>query len=218
MTAPSKLKTWRDGEPIPEQSIENPDADSAVPSLAVVEPEIKKVALTKDKLPDPPPQSTPTKIDADDDVSEDIMSNVMPASDMDWMRSKTSRLLGLVEDDDNEDAGEWTVRQDSPALVKGGAAESKLAEAVEDTGVAQSLPAEEAEATSPADTENASADVVAIRKSGRLFLRNLAYTIKEEELRYHFSPFGALEEVSKHIFSILLCQRMSVQIGTTYVQ
>ena len=35
----------------------------------------------------------------------------------------------------------------------------------------------------------------AIRSNGRLFVRNLPYTATEQDLRNHFAPFGALEEV-----------------------
>ena len=37
--------------------------------------------------------------------------------------------------------------------------------------------------------------IEAIQANGRLFVRNLPYTATEDDLRKHFEPYGALEEV-----------------------
>jgi len=61
--------------------------------------------------------------------------------------------------------------------------------------------------------------IEAIKTNGRLFVRNLPYTATEDDLREHFQPFGALEEVRLEISYFLFglfSFMMNIQIGTAY--
>lgn len=107
-------------------------------------------------------------------------------SDADWLRSKTSRLLDLVDDDEaptrpipipsTQTTISTIAKVASPAKYQDGGATENPADV-------------------EMETETPNVDEEAIRLSRRLFLRNLSYSITEDDLRAGFSQFGALEEV-----------------------
>jgi multiple RNA-binding domain-containing protein 1 len=118
-----------------------------------------------------------------------------PVSDADWLRSRTNRVLDLVEDDEPPSRDVAMIDADK-------------AEVVEDTPneVEQphhSVRESEAEAEVEADTIPSEEDK--IRETGRLFLRNLHYDVTEDDLREHFSAYGAIDEVRLFLtFTIFL--------------
>lgn len=109
-----------------------------------------------------------------------------PVSDSDWLRSKTSRLLGLLDEDEQ-------------------AAFEQPAAPVDDTPVADSdvgmpnAPRPEKPAVNDSEKAPTAAEVDTnienIRISARLFIRNLSYETRESDLEPLFSPFGKIEEV-----------------------
>lgn len=116
-----------------------------------------------------------------------------PVSDADWLRSRTNRVLELVEDDDMPSApvSAPTAKRPSPKPQ----AEEAMPE----------VPTADAEADPPLN-EQAEGDPVdddaeenKIRETGRLYLRNLHYEVKEDEIRAQFSKHGSLEEVSESL-------------------
>lgn len=111
-----------------------------------------------------------------------------PVSDADWLRSRTSRVLDFVEDD-----------EEAPTR-------SKIPQ--ENTGSGDAIePAEEqpeASKSSDEELDVAPTEKDKIRQTGRLFLRNLHYDVTEDELRAHFEKSGALEEVRLIMFSFLI--------------
>ncbi|RFU34326.1 hypothetical protein B7463_g2026, partial [Scytalidium lignicola] len=115
---------------------------------------------------------------------------LVDASDDDWLRSRTNRLLDLVDPEDIPAANTATL----PVNV-----------VVEDTPKDDEPPAaqedvkgsnDEGDRVSQPETKD-DTDVIIekIRGNGRLFVRNLPYSATEDDLREHFSPFGSLEEV-----------------------
>ena len=117
------------------------------------------------------------------------------ASDEDWIRFKTSRTLDLVDHDD--------------ALLAAGAADAGSTESDPKVAISQHpntskilVSSTEPDNTQPhnIETENASSsqDRESLR-TGRLFIRNLAYKTTEEELRRLFESrnFGSISEVSR---------------------
>lgn len=110
-----------------------------------------------------------------------------PVSDADWLRSKTSRLLGLLDDDEQ---AEFNATSQQKAASNEAEPERK-----EDTRdaetVAQPNNATEADKAPEVDT-----NVELVRNSARLFVRNLPYDAKESDLESVFGPFGKIEEVS----------------------
>jgi multiple RNA-binding domain-containing protein 1 len=120
-------------------------------------------------------------------VETEADANPGPVSDVDWLRSRTNRLLELVEDDE----------QSAPAAPLPKAQSAQPVQPVQPIvpeAVAQPEEVEEPEPR-PEDVPP-SAEVDKIRDTGRLYLRNLHFDITEEELREHFSKYGTLQEVS----------------------
>lgn len=134
------------------------------------------------------------------DVPEPAVA-VQPTTDDDWLRSRTNRLLDLVEDDDVPIAP-------APAPMKSSAEKRDSPVAVEQSASAAEVPAEV-----PA-TDSASSEEDKIRETGRLYLRNLHFEVTEEDIRNQFSKYGPVEEV-RIIFPSTLRYRMNVKIGTT---
>ena len=95
------------------------------------------------------------------------------ASDSDWLRGRTSRVLDLEEPDDKA----WKASPDKEV-------------------------GQDAETTAPnqddaanASNEQATSDELQV-PNGRLFFRNLNFDVTEDDLRTLLTPFGKVDEVS----------------------
>ncbi|KAB8446244.1 hypothetical protein FH972_025226 [Carpinus fangiana] len=128
-----------------------------------------------------PPQQNASVEDHKPGIPPDDQAQI---DDMDWMRSRTSRLLGLVDDDEEQKVS--LLRSQAPAEAEN-----------ERPRIVQELtpPPEDGPASGKEDCENVPSEINTIRESGRLFLRNLPYTAQEEDLRQLFEQKGALQEV-----------------------
>lgn len=146
-----------------------------------------------------PEQQADVALDASLEPARD--TDEVPAaavSDADWARSRTSRLLGLL-DDAEDDVGTATRQQDDHMS---GASDNEsemptkgLDRPQNDGDATHSMP------TPPSDDHEPAAGVLdveesAVRSSMRLFLRNLPYDVRREDLEAEFAPFGDIEEVS----------------------
>ncbi|KAF2435602.1 putative pre-rRNA processing protein Mrd1 [Tothia fuscella] len=102
-------------------------------------------------------------------------------SDADWLRSKTSRLLGLVE--------EGTEIAEKLPEPKGSEVELE--------SIKTQPPAPKSIDVSLVDVKKplVDADEQTIRNTRRLYLRNLPYAIVEDDVTEHFASFDGLEEV-----------------------
>lgn len=124
-----------------------------------------------------------------------------PVSDADWARSRTSRLLGLLDDDEEEAE---TARPRNQAMKDASEDEDEDEAQVPSRPMAQSAP-EPAKSipTPPADDEVVAEDekpvlemnATGVRSSMRLFLRNLPFDVEQSALEAEFSSFGHVEEV-----------------------
>jgi multiple RNA-binding domain-containing protein 1 len=139
--------------------------------------------------------------DAMEDVQETNAAEQGPVSDADWLRSRTNRVLDLVEDDEEPKA---TAPQSKPV------AQTRAApKAVEERP--EPVPAAEIPTVDAVQSEEDK-----IRDTGRLYLRNLHFEVAENEIRDHFSKYGSLQEVRRIIsFHHTARFRMNVKIGTT---
>lgn len=119
-------------------------------------------------------------------------------SDADWLRSRTSRLLGLLDEDEEE---RYMSKQNDENVSK-----SPIQQTVHDEPQQTSEIASN-ETPSPekhqGNTTPVNADEQAIRKSKRLFLRNLPYSVTEDDVREQFESFGGLEEVRSTLYFML---------------
>ncbi|KAJ4998126.1 Multiple RNA-binding domain-containing protein 1 [Colletotrichum sp. SAR 10_66] len=164
----------RPAEPLPEKDEPMPDAASVA---------------------DPEPDAT----QEEGAVPAAGVNNNAATTDDDWLRSRTNRLLDLVDDDEvPQPVPQPSAQRDNQETV-GSASAVNHEEPVE--------PSEKAETESPAGAGDAPApsekkaaededDTLAtIKRTSRLFARNLAYSVNEEDLRAHFEQFGELQEV-----------------------
>lgn len=119
-------------------------------------------------------------------------------TDDDWLRSRTNRLLDLIEPEDipaqnkaidTVDTIPFETFDDEPPRVANQEQSLSYEDDVEQ--------AEEVEKEDPI--------IAAIKSNGRLFVRNLPYTATEDDLRAHFAPYGTLEEVSLRYSFRIVC-------------
>jgi multiple RNA-binding domain-containing protein 1 len=112
------------------------------------------------------------------ETTEENQAEVVAQSDSDWLRGKTSRLLDLVEDD-------------------GAARQRPSKEAVRISPISD-VPAKAAEQEDATDVERQELSEQTATVSvpnARLFVRNLPFDTREEDLRAAFSAYGRISEV-----------------------
>lgn len=202
MQPPSKSKTWENEE---EMAMGTHPLDTNAKQVPMRETEEdeeyedvlppKKKARKEKRAPDPelsPPAEAPTsEKDVVVEKDTDNVPNATATSDVDWLRSRSSRLLGLVDDDDA--IGSAKLPQDgekqkseNPQQSGSGDRSDASVQAIEDV--------DEEEPTQTAPPPQFKKDGTA-NGHGRLFVRNLTYTTTEDNLREHFQSYGELEEV-----------------------
>jgi multiple RNA-binding domain-containing protein 1 len=119
-------------------------------------------------------------------------------TDEDWLLSRTSRLLGLVDDED--EAGLQTVPHLNDAEFQDGGASD--ADDVDPQTSNSQIQIKPENLRSRKDVSDVNIDM--IRKTGRLFVRNLPYDASESDLEPLFSPFGMVDEVRTSLSLLLL--------------
>ncbi|EPE30698.1 RNA-binding, RBD [Glarea lozoyensis ATCC 20868] len=193
MQPASKAKTW--ASPVGEEDMEQPPTKIQAIEAPDAESEDDYEMVPKRQRKNSPPAPSPTiPVEVITDVPAvpatiEAPSREVPltATDDDWLRSRTNRLLDLVDPDTIQEA------------QGGNQAQPQVVSVVE---LAEKTPAPEVEASPeqtvvPLEEEPEKPDPVLeeIAKNGRLFVRNLPYTATEDDLRNHFEPFGPLEEI-----------------------
>jgi multiple RNA-binding domain-containing protein 1 len=130
----------------------------------------------------------------------------LDATDDDWLRSRTSRVLDLVNPED------MVVDEVVPAASKAVQTTTVAEPSAPTVDVAMDDVDKLISESAGAVTEvagSADATMDAIRESGRLFVRNLPYTATEDDLRAHFEKYGTLEEVCIPPYFIFLHSLLS---------
>jgi multiple RNA-binding domain-containing protein 1 len=141
-------------------------------------------------------QPEPEKTEEEQTGQGEGQAEDQAVSDSDWLRSKTSRLLGLLDEDEQADFA-------PPAQTATVAPVDDMdvdtpAESTEQSAINGS-----AGATAPPQVDT---NIENIRISARLFIRNLSYDTKESDLEPVFAPFGKIEEVRFPIFFLLVVE------------
>ncbi|KAL2007846.1 hypothetical protein VTN00DRAFT_7828 [Thermoascus crustaceus] len=139
------------------------------------------------------------------DASAAPQSQTEPQSDADWLRSKTSRLLGLLDDDEQAEQDASKQRKTLEPLEEDDDSESG--------GVALDTQAAPVSSNTEKTKEEDDANTNLIRNSARLFVRNLPYDATEADLEPVFLPFGKIEEIH-----IAFDARSESSKGFAYVQ
>ena len=120
------------------------------------------------------------------DVSNTTTADQSATTDDDWLRSRTNRLLDLVEDND--------------VPVAPLSAPQKVTTEMHDQPVAIPQQPESARIIVEPVADATPSEEDKIRETGRLYLRNLHFEVAEEDIRNQFSKYGSLEEVSFKLF------------------
>ena len=214
MQPPSKSKTWENQDAgVSPQPI--PKAKSTVVQEALSDEVYEHVPKRRKKehksedenagATEPPIRVDVPSVDArtvpidrglSQEATPEPLTNSLAASDADWLRSRTSRLLGLVDDDDVQ----VTARPEDHSTEKRGL--SEVPELVKEGSISDSS----AQTDKEPEDEGAAFENQAAG-NGRLFVRNLTYSSTEEDLRKHFEDggHGTIEEVSPGPCDYLLC-------------
>ncbi|KAI1492802.1 hypothetical protein F5X96DRAFT_677544 [Biscogniauxia mediterranea] len=120
-------------------------------------------------------------------------STVPGGVDMDddnWLRQRTNRLLDLVDDDEIMPASAEAERSPSQSPGPEDPPQQGVAEADDDIKIQTPPPSDDR-----ANVGSQYGVTDEIRRTARLFVRNLPYSATEDDLRSHFAQFGDLEEV-----------------------
>lgn len=218
MQPASKPKKW-DSEAVDESEMEPPTKMQALELPEGESDDDYEVVPKKARKTSPPrvlapAQSVPVLTAPEPIIVDEQMPDAgAPAvTDDDWLRSRTNRLLDLMDPEDIIASGTGATVSADANFVAETIAETREPEHDQtvDEDAVHEVPPQEDDKPDPV--------IEAIKSNGRLFVRNLPYTATEEELREHFQPYGALEEVRPHLLFSLLSFffMMNIQIGTAY--
>ncbi|XXH03042.1 hypothetical protein Hte_009432 [Hypoxylon texense] len=116
------------------------------------------------------------------------------ATDDDWLRSRTNRLLDLVDDDDVPTS---KPPLNEPSIIPD--KEEQEEPEVVDATIDEDQDMKDDESQEPEQDglkpESKDDDVESVRKTRRLFVRNLPYSATEDDLKSYFVQYGDVEEV-----------------------
>jgi multiple RNA-binding domain-containing protein 1 len=205
MQPASKSKIWDTGAmdsaidepPTKVQAIEAPAGESDDEYQSVSRKERKKSPAkaieSQQSLPSPvePPQTAISANQQEVPAGAATTDNEA-ATDDDWLRSHTSRLLDVMDPEDviskpqqqSQVANAEKVTEVEPEV--NALADNMDIDDPEDGGV---------DLQEDNKAEDLDTTLEAIRSNGRLFVRNLPYSATEDDLRKHFEQYGSLEEV-----------------------
>ncbi|KAG8408955.1 Multiple RNA-binding domain-containing protein 1 [Metarhizium acridum] len=127
------------------------------------------------------------KAEAIDSEMTDQGPSATGVTDDDWLRSRTNRLLDLVDPDD---LGSGAVLSPVDGTTEQDMENDRLSSHSSD----EVTPDTTADVTTSKETATEDA-VSAIARTSRLFVRNLPYSATEDDIRETFDKFGTLQEV-----------------------
>ena len=126
------------------------------------------------------------------DTGADSSQRNLASSDLDWMRTKTSRTLDLVTPEEQE-------------LFPRPSYKDQLGS----DGIGQDI-----QSTFNTASDRDSSNVPT--SNGRLFIRNLPFSATEVDISKLFSKYGKVDEVRNFTISSIFSRMMHTVIGTTY--
>ncbi|OTA87862.1 hypothetical protein M434DRAFT_80872 [Hypoxylon sp. CO27-5] len=158
-----------------------------------------EVVPSRRKKTQPPENMQPSttvanKINSQPQAEMDVMEeSPAAATDDDWLRSRTNRLLDLVDDEDIAPAA--ALSTDLPAIPSNQEEEQpEVVDATVDEDQVMNDPDPESD-LGESDAETKDEALETVRKTKRLFVRNLPYSATEDDLRSYFKRYGDVEEV-----------------------
>lgn len=140
-----------------------------------------------------------------DDGSPPPNNNALVASDKDWLRLRTSRLLGLGDDESNAQDPEISNCQYETTMPEGLINSQNSAEKTTfDTSITKEGHADGMLTEKELPSTLFRITDLAPQATGRLFVRNLSYKVTENELRMHFENEGQTPVEGVSIFCVQL--------------
>lgn len=203
MQPPSKQKAWANEEaqmesqPVPTVQTVDDVAEGDSDEEYQVLSKKPKIAPQKPLLPAESVADATRHKQASEDEKRQLGGNDVchdapaestsgPVSDGDWLRSRTNRVLDLVELD-----------QEVPQSAIHGSQQTAAEEPLHDR---LGRPEETTEEVMQQEVDATPSEEDKVRQTGRLFLRNLHFDVTEDDLRKHFAKHGSLNEVGYHHF------------------
>ncbi|KAF4446280.1 hypothetical protein F53441_10082 [Fusarium austroafricanum] len=168
------------------ESPEKPLVSRSLPS------QLKEARVVSDVQMETETPAGDEPVESQEATQSNLEQQEVVAEDDDWLRSRTNRLLDLVDPDDLERTpaqGPSTTETDH--AEGGDDMELTPVDPPAADDVATRETAIEASGGEPAKDDS----LESIRRTSRLFVRNLPYTATEEDLREGFERFGTIEEV-----------------------
>ncbi|KAI1364397.1 RNA recognition domain-containing protein [Xylaria arbuscula] len=149
--------------------------------------QIRPAAVESTDVPSDVADEQPVSQNVQDDAEDKI---AMTVDDDDWLRNRTNRLLDLADED------EVVPAKPQPIEVEPTAQLESRDEILDDVATTEEHTAAALEEgiSQHADSSD-DATLHAIRKTARIFCRNLPYDATTEDLRTYFETFGEVEEV-----------------------
>ncbi|KAI1138254.1 RNA-binding domain-containing protein [Hypoxylon sp. FL0543] len=114
------------------------------------------------------------------------------ATDDDWLRSRTNRLLDLVDDEDVVPTAAPSA--DTPAVPSNQEQQPEVVDATVDEDRDMDDPSPQSDIDEP-EAETRDQALETVRRTKRLFVRNLPYSATEDDLKSYFKQYGDIEEV-----------------------
>lgn len=214
MQPPSKSKTWANGDAVRDDVGRLSSLPTIIPSgeEGKSDNEYEPVPKKRKKTAEPKKaEAAPAPIKSNVVLEPQIVaeeSSVLSqqvdtaTSDADWLRSRTSRLLGLVDDEGSVTFAATSNEDNRQKTDKSWVSMQKEESPISDASVQMDgEPPIEAPAATNVSTLETLEESSA---TGRLFVRNLPYSVAEDELRAHFVPYGDLEEVGLALSLLVL--------------
>ncbi|KAI0594778.1 hypothetical protein F4775DRAFT_416927 [Biscogniauxia sp. FL1348] len=125
-----------------------------------------------------------------DGAKEYTLPGGVHMDDDNWLRQRTNRLLDLVDEDEIMPTSAAADRSPSQSPSPEDPPQQGVAEAGDDNEIRTPPPSDDR-----ANVGSQDSVIEEIRRTARLFVRNLPYSATEDDLRSHFARFGNLEEV-----------------------
>ncbi|KAJ5446562.1 hypothetical protein N7491_002644 [Penicillium cf. griseofulvum] len=233
MGSSSKTRTWANDDEMIKPSV---DTVPVINQSAQEEEELQELPSRSKKpktekpttLPEPE-QPEPMVVDrSEEEVAQETLeqdnsaepeAETAPVSDADWLRSKTSRLLGLLDEEEQEefDQHKATAPPTAPtrasSLPSSSGNESPQRDEESRTAAIEKIAPNTTDVDSITEATPVDPNIDLIQNSARLFLRNLAYDTTESDLQPIFERFGKIEEIH-----VAFDTRSTTSKGFAYVQ
>ncbi|KAJ5964154.1 uncharacterized protein N7479_004030 [Penicillium vulpinum] len=230
MGSSSKTRTWANDDDMIKPSV---DTVPVINQPAQEEKQTEELPShpKKAKTEKPPTVTEPEPMVIDKSEKEEVQeileqdnsaepeAETGPISDADWLRSKTSRLLGLLDEEEQDEFDQHKAAAPTTAPTKAysppssSGDESPQRDEESRTVAIEKIAPNTTDVDSTTEVTPDDPNIDLIRNSARLFLRNLAYDTTESDLQPIFERFGKIEEIH-----VAFDTRSTTSKGFAYVQ